>query len=716
MLYPICCAYMLSVTEKEIVFRTFSGKVFRFKSNINLILALFQKSAGNIPVDEIVRAVSKETGTSIPVVRDAVDDLVACDILIDSHNQFLLFHSLTENPPRYPSALSFSDIEELTQSRPNYIVQTPIAAYRDTDSIEIPFFKTLRRRHSCRNFLDKPVEAEKLFAICKASYGDLLGPVASAGALFPLSVYVICRIATGQLPVGLYQYDPQTGLLLLLSTDFIPEAVQYLLDDADFIFGAPYIFFVSGDLGRHMSKYANRGYRYTLLEAGHAVQNMTIAAAELGLGGVEYGGFCDEAVKRLFQMPNSVFPLACYAVGYENPIEKWTERFQHREREKYVIERIARNEELNINPYLINNEQFRLSNLQVMVSEVQEIYGHVEFGTGVATTCGEAYVKSIMEAYERYILSCRYCDLVECADKLGGKYLDPCEYAPYSDIQIKKNCLEKFQTGKPLEWLQGCDLNGNCVYIPADLCFDAAEPGRVPYHVANTSGCAAHFDFEIAKQAALLELIERDAIIKNWAYRQTPPRLSEKNMPDHIKQRMRRYQENGTSLFVLLLPCEYAYVILVCSVNDSGPPYFVSGAAASFCSTVEALTKAFNEWEVSFVLGESERDLNIITPAEVISPRDHGTLYRRANHNDQIDYLLHGPQIETQNIQISHGNTQALTPIYLTYRSIVDGVYVVRAFSKELVPINFGYGMDFFNHPKIDKQLLKDIGFPHFFA
>ena len=141
--------------------------------------------------------------------------------------------------------------------------------------------------------------------------------MASAGALFPLALYFINRVPAGRLPAGLYQYDPQNETLLLVHTDIYPEIICCALNDTDCIFGAPSIFFVSADLGRHMRKYANAGYRYTLLEAGHAIQNMTIAAEEMNLGSVEYGGFCDEAVKQFCRMPEMVFPLACYAVGYE---------------------------------------------------------------------------------------------------------------------------------------------------------------------------------------------------------------------------------------------------------------------------------------------------------------------------------------------------------------------------------------------------------------
>lgn len=319
-LYPICCAYLLSQSDKKLVFRTFSGKRCTFQSNLGLIMAVFRKSTGMLTADEIAYDVSEEMDIPVFTVRDVVDDLAACEILMDSQEQFIKYHTLTCNPPRYPSMISFSEIDELVQKRGNYIAKEPKAVYEDTGGLSLPIFDILQERHSCRDFLEIPVELEKLFAICKASYSSRLRPTASAGALFPLSVYFINRGSSKDrgLPAGVYQYDDKEEKLLLLPVEIYHEMVQYVLNDSDCIFGAPCIFFICADLGRHMKKYANAGYRYTLLEAGHVVQNMTIAAGEMGLGGVEYGGFCDEAVKRMFQMPQEVFPLACYAVGYED--------------------------------------------------------------------------------------------------------------------------------------------------------------------------------------------------------------------------------------------------------------------------------------------------------------------------------------------------------------------------------------------------------------
>lgn len=116
----------------------------------------------------------------------------------------------------------------------------------------------------------------------------------------------------------------------------------------------------------------------------------------------------------------------------------------------------------------------------------------------------------------------------------------------------------------------------------------------------------------------------------------------------------------------------------------------------------------------SYILGVSAE--KTIAPEEVVTPKDHGTLYRYTNCNSEIDYLRHGIEIDSSDINAGKcGNVRELSPVFVRYRSLIEGAFVVRAFSKELIPINFGFGMDFYSHSKIDKSLLKNNGFPHFF-
>jgi SagB-type dehydrogenase family enzyme len=65
---------------------------------------------------------------------------------------------------------------------------------------------------------------------------------------------------------------------------------------------------------RSRFKYGLRGYRFVLLEAGHAAQNALLAAAALALAAVPLGGFYDRRVDELIEadgVDESALYLVC---------------------------------------------------------------------------------------------------------------------------------------------------------------------------------------------------------------------------------------------------------------------------------------------------------------------------------------------------------------------------------------------------------------------
>ena len=76
------------------------------------------------------------------------------------------------------------------------------------------------------------------------------------------------------------------------------------------------IFIISCDFHQNTQKYSSRGYRYALIEAGHASQNAYLWCAEQGLGIVEVCGFNDEALAKLIKVSYPAqAPLTTLFVG-----------------------------------------------------------------------------------------------------------------------------------------------------------------------------------------------------------------------------------------------------------------------------------------------------------------------------------------------------------------------------------------------------------------
>lgn len=104
---------------------------------------------------------------------------------------------------------------------------------------------------------------------------------------------------------------------------------------------------------------------------------------------------------------------------------------------------------------------------------------------------------------------------------------------------------------KPLDWLQFDDLiSGACTFIPADVALiGRREAGdEAALMISDSNGCACGPDIDSAALAAILELIERDALGRWWYGRRSRPLVDLTNIDgdgalfDHLRQRDRSTQ------------------------------------------------------------------------------------------------------------------------------------------------------------------------------
>lgn len=182
-------------------------------------------------------------------------------------------------------------------------------------------------RESCREFAAAELSAGQLSAILHASFGTLgerlLGnlavtqrPCPSPGGLYPLEIYVIARNVAGVAP-AVHHYHSQTHGLALLREGIAPPAFEsYLFMGQRYAVDAAATLVLAFMPSRSLKKYADRGYRYALIEAGHVGQNVALAAAALGLGCCSIGGFLDVELGQFLTLdPERAFPVYALAVG-----------------------------------------------------------------------------------------------------------------------------------------------------------------------------------------------------------------------------------------------------------------------------------------------------------------------------------------------------------------------------------------------------------------
>ncbi len=164
-------------------------------------------------------------------------------------------------------------------------------------------FETIRTRRSVRNYLNTPVEEEKLQAVLEAvrqspSWANtqcwrmvVVRDVETKSKLSELS-YVEAFFA----PKG-YKANPSKKALAEA-----PVVIVLCADPVD-----------SGTLW---------GQNYYLVDTGIAAQNLMLAARGLGLGTVFVGVYDEEKIKALLSIPSPVRIVGLFPLGYPTEEKK----------------------------------------------------------------------------------------------------------------------------------------------------------------------------------------------------------------------------------------------------------------------------------------------------------------------------------------------------------------------------------------------------------
>jgi len=122
----------------------------------------------------------------------------------------------------------------------------------------------------------------------------------SAGARYPLEIYAAVFRSLG-FKEGIYHYDVRRHAIELLA----PASRLARISDAlayPWSRDATSVFFASAVSSRTTTKYGERGYRYALLESGHVMQNLSLAANAMGRCVVSLGGAAERPIESLLEL------------------------------------------------------------------------------------------------------------------------------------------------------------------------------------------------------------------------------------------------------------------------------------------------------------------------------------------------------------------------------------------------------------------------------
>jgi SagB-type dehydrogenase family enzyme len=137
----------------------------------------------------------------------------------------------------------------------------------------------------------------------------------SAGALYSGEVYVAAARVQGLAP-GVYYYEVAQQRLVEAAAGFDPARLADAIERPASIEGAAATILLTNVFGRYSWRYANRGYRYALIDSGHIGENLRLAAASAGLAQRDSLAFRDDLLNGLLEI-DGVKEAVCsvHAVG-----------------------------------------------------------------------------------------------------------------------------------------------------------------------------------------------------------------------------------------------------------------------------------------------------------------------------------------------------------------------------------------------------------------
>ncbi|MBI2568083.1 MAG: SagB/ThcOx family dehydrogenase [Candidatus Schekmanbacteria bacterium] len=124
----------------------------------------------------------------------------------------------------------------------------------------------------------------------------------SAGALYPVNVYVLVQQVEGIAP-GLYYFHPEERALVQVS--LAPNLVMNLAlasGSGDLVGNAPATVIFTATFGRTAFKYEERAYRYVANDTGHAAYNLGLAAGSMALWAPAIARFDDQVVNSSLEV------------------------------------------------------------------------------------------------------------------------------------------------------------------------------------------------------------------------------------------------------------------------------------------------------------------------------------------------------------------------------------------------------------------------------
>ncbi len=178
--------------------------------------------------------------------------------------------------------------------------------------------EVLSKRRSIRNYLNEPIKLSEITQLLWAAQGitanDGRRASPSAGATYPIEIYLANGSVIG-LNKGLYKYIPEKhSLQLIYEKDLFFEICKSTYQ-IELLKRSAGLFIITAIPEKTTSVYAERGFRYIYMEAGHIGENIALQGVSLGIGTVMIGAFDDHKLSEILKLNKGEIPLYIIPIG-----------------------------------------------------------------------------------------------------------------------------------------------------------------------------------------------------------------------------------------------------------------------------------------------------------------------------------------------------------------------------------------------------------------
>jgi ribosomal protein S12 methylthiotransferase accessory factor len=355
-----------------------------------------------------------------------------------------------------------------------------------------------------------------------------------------------------------------------------------------------------------------------------------------------------------------------------------------------------------------------------------------------------AEISAICEALERYCGVMKnfeddqiYISYSERQERnlLALDKLPACENDEYANLH---NPICRPKEKQKYFWTKCHDLINNCeIYVPSSFVFlkSTFESKKELLTTPNSTGTAGGQSIEQATVNALLEALERDALMLTWLNQLPRDMIDVASIKqEEITKRIGAFRRMDCEVFLFDIRSDFAVPVILCIIKSSKYPFLTVTAAAKL-NVYSAVQRALDEAYTTRNFGLFNKERHYLKNydkafSNVVDFEDHYALYNKPHMQNNLDFLIHNCTRQTKLNTDCSITDQSNYPTILEYftnefkkrnynlivkdlttSDIADSIFkFVKVISPELIYLSPNHNYRYLANTRI-KNVLPLIGF-----